>query len=118
MGKPCSSARRWHRQRARHYPECTKVLSPRDYPMINPLSRMLSFAALLLAAQIGCASAPAATQGSPARGGIPEADVRRLLPALADDSLEGRAPGSRGSAKAAAIIAREFAAAGLAPAGD
>ena len=47
-----------------------------------------------------------------------EADVRRLLSALADDSLEGRATGSRGSAKAAAIIAAEMQRIGLTPAGD
>ena len=49
---------------------------------------------------------------------ITEADVRRLLTALADDSLEGRGTGTRGSAKAATLIANEMRAAGLEPAGD
>ncbi len=49
---------------------------------------------------------------------ITEANVRRLLTALADDSLEGRMTGSRGSAKAAALIANEMRAIGLEPAGD
>ncbi len=49
---------------------------------------------------------------------ISEADVRRLLTSLADDSLEGRATGSRGSATAATLIAAEMRAIGLEPAGD
>jgi hypothetical protein len=49
---------------------------------------------------------------------ITEGDVRRLLSALADDSLEGRGTGTRGSMKAAAIIATEMKAIGLEPAGD
>src|SRR4051812_2247600 len=53
-----------------------------------------------------------------AASSITEADVRRLLTALADDSLEGRGTGTRGSAKAAALIANEMRAAGLEPAGD
>ncbi|MEO7455113.1 MAG: M28 family peptidase [Gemmatimonadaceae bacterium] len=44
--------------------------------------------------------------------------MRRLLTALADDSLEGRGTGTRGSAKAAALIANEMRAIGLEPAGD
>ena len=49
---------------------------------------------------------------------IGESDVRRLLTALADDSLEGRGTGTRGSAAAARLIAAEMRAAGLEPAGD
>ena len=49
---------------------------------------------------------------------ITEADVRRLVTSLADDSLEGRMTGSRGSAKAARIIAAEFQRIGLVAAGD
>jgi hypothetical protein len=49
---------------------------------------------------------------------ITEADVRRLLGALSDDSLEGRMTASRGSARAAAIIAAEMRRVGLEPAGD
>ena len=61
---------------------------------------------------------PAAATGAQGTATITEADVRRLLTALADDSLEGRGTGTRGSAKAAAIIANEMRAAGLEPAGD
>ena len=43
---------------------------------------------------------------SAARSGeITESDVRRLLGALSDDSLEGRMTASRGSARAASVIA-------------
>ena len=49
---------------------------------------------------------------------ITESDVRRLLGALSDDSLEGRMTASRGSARAAAIIAAEMRRIGLEPAGD
>ncbi len=51
-------------------------------------------------------------------GVVAERDVRRLLSALADDSLEGRGTGTRGSAKAAAIIAAEMQRIGLEPGGD
>ncbi|HEV7992004.1 MAG TPA: M20/M25/M40 family metallo-hydrolase [Gemmatimonadaceae bacterium] len=51
-------------------------------------------------------------------GAVTESDVRRLLGALSDDSLEGRMTGTRGSAKAAAIIADEMRRIGLEPAGD
>ena len=49
---------------------------------------------------------------------VTERDVRRLLSALSDDSLEGRMTATRGSARAAAIIAAEMRRIGLAPAGD
>jgi hypothetical protein len=49
---------------------------------------------------------------------VTEADVRRLLGALADDSMEGRGTGTRGSARAAAFIASELARYGVQPAGD
>jgi hypothetical protein len=45
-------------------------------------------------------------------------DVRRLLGALSADSMEGRGTGTRGSARAARLIADRMAAAGLVPAGD
>jgi Zn-dependent M28 family amino/carboxypeptidase len=41
-----------------------------------------------------------------------------LLSALADDSMEGRGTGARGSMRAAAFIAAQMRAAGLQPAGD
>ena len=77
-----------------------------------------------LVAPIGCStatksssSAQAATSISP-QAAITEADVRQLLTALADDSLEGRGTATVGSAKAARIIANAMQAAGLQPAGD
>jgi hypothetical protein len=79
------------------------------------LPSLLPFAAALLLT--ACATATPLPVAAP-REQIGVADVRRLLTALADDSLEGRATGSRGSAKAAALIAREFGAMGLVPAGD
>ena len=57
--------------------------------------------------------------GRPARSGeITESEVRRLLGALSDDSLEGRRTATRGSARAAAVIAAEMRRVGLEPAGD
>src|SRR4051794_40366776 len=53
-----------------------------------------------------------------ATNSVTERDVRRLLSALSDDSLEGRMTATRGSARAAAIIAAEMRRIGLAPAGD
>jgi Zn-dependent M28 family amino/carboxypeptidase len=50
--------------------------------------------------------------------GVTDADVRRLLGALADDSMEGRGTATRGSARAARFIAAEFARYGVQPAGD
>jgi hypothetical protein len=49
---------------------------------------------------------------------VTDSDVRRLLGALADDSMEGRATGSRGSARAARFIAAELERYGVRPAGD
>ena len=80
-------------------------------------------------AQLGCTAPMVSTtlppvpardaqSTSPAASTITEIDVRRLLTALADDSLEGRATGTQGSARAAALIANEMRAAGLEPAGD
>jgi len=78
---------------------------------------------LVLIAPLGCSSAttlsaPAATMSSAPQAVITEADVRHLLTALADDSLEGRGTGTAGSAKAARIIADAMQRAGLQPAGD
>ncbi|MEP6618348.1 MAG: M20/M25/M40 family metallo-hydrolase [bacterium] len=88
------------------------------------MNRCLALALVLAAAfaPLGC-SAPVVVTNAPvavsaAGSAITEGDVRRLLTALADDSLEGRATGSRGSAKAARIIANEMMRIGLEPAGD
>ena len=89
---------------------------------LNRSLRTLTF--LVFAAQLGCSSAPVTTTSAPVSVGststsvITESDVRRLLTALADDSLEGRGTGTRGSAKAATLIANEMRAMGLEPAGD
>jgi len=49
---------------------------------------------------------------------IRESDVRRILSALAHDSMEGRRTGTPGADRAAALIAAEMKAIGLTPAGD
>jgi hypothetical protein len=81
----------------------------------------------MMSAVLGvCAAQALATVSTPApaaaqvgrRAASPEGDVRRLLGALADDSLEGRATGTPGSARAARIIANEMQRIGLQPAGD
>lgn len=88
-----------------------------------PWTRLAAVALLVLVGPIACArtatttAAPGVAPASIAES-ITESDVRRLLTALADDSLEGRGTGTRGSAKAARIIAAEMRRAGLEPAGD
>jgi hypothetical protein len=77
------------------------------------MSRLALIAAALLLA--GCAR-PVAVP-APARV-ITEPEVQRLLGALAADSMEGRATGSVGGARAARLIAAEFQRIGLEPAGD
>ena len=78
----------------------------------------------LLCSAVACshATVPPATsptyQSNAPRGRVTEAGVRRLLGALADDSMEGRATGSPGSARAARFIASEFERYGVQPAGD
>jgi Zn-dependent M28 family amino/carboxypeptidase len=44
--------------------------------------------------------------------------IRDYVKVLADDAMEGRYPGTRGGDMAAAYVAKQFAADGLAPAGD
>jgi len=63
-------------------------------------------------------STPPAYRSAQAGPPVTESDVRRLLGALADDSMEGRATGTAGSARAAAFIAKEFERYGVQPAGD
>jgi len=50
--------------------------------------------------------------------GVSESDVRRLLGALADDSMQGRGTATPGSARAARFIAAELAGYGVQAAGD
>jgi Zn-dependent M28 family amino/carboxypeptidase len=58
---------------------------------------------------------PGATSTAPR---IAESQVRAVLSTLADDSMEGRMTGSRGSAKAATFIASQMSGVGLVPGGD
>jgi hypothetical protein len=80
--------------------------------------RLVATSVLLLTA--ACSVPGAATAAAPAPAGqtVTESDVRRLLSALSDDSLEGGMTATRGSARAAAIIAGEMQRIGLEPAGD
>ena len=77
-------------------------------------SRPLIF--LVLATTAACSRAVKVSTGVAVLA--PAARVRELLGALADDSMEGRMTGARGSAKAAKYIAERMADAGLVPAGD
>jgi hypothetical protein len=62
---------------------------------------------------LGASSTPSAQEP-----GTTPADVRRILSALADDSMEGRASGSRGGQRAARYIGAEMKKIGLEPLGD
>lgn len=73
----------------------------------------LALAGLILLA--GCMNHSATPAPAPR---VREADVRRVLSALADDSMEGRRTASAGELRAARFIASEMKATGLTPAGD
>lgn len=73
----------------------------------------LTLAGLILLA--GCASRRG--MPAPAASGS-EADVRRVLSALAEDSMEGRRTASAGELRAARFVVLEMKAIGLTPAGD
>ncbi|HVF38575.1 MAG TPA: hypothetical protein VM939_01660, partial [Gemmatimonadaceae bacterium] len=96
----------------------------RDDPHILDMtsSRQLLFAAAtaasLLSACAYSSPSPARTSAAAIATTVQEANVRRLLFALADDSLEGRRVGTAGEKRAAAIIAREMQVIGLQAAGD
>ena len=86
---------------------------------MNPIARSMQVVTTaLLGAMLASALASPASAQIGRRGMVLERDVRRLLSALADDSLEGRATGTRGSARAAGVIAEEMRRIGLEPAGD
>ena len=74
---------------------------------------MLGWATLLL---LACQARPAAV--APRDAPVREADVRRELLALADDSMEGRGTATPGGARAARFIAGELERFGIGPAGD
>ena len=88
---------------------------------MNPIRLIAVTGFALLSAGCGYQSAavspPAPARVSPSRS-ITEVDVRRILSALAHDSMEGRRTGTAGANRAAAFIASEMKAIGLAPAGD
>jgi hypothetical protein len=86
---------------------------------MTPLARAPRLVgAALLAALVASGLWHSAAAQVGRRAAVNERDVRRLLSALAADSLEGRATGTRGSARAAALIADEMRRIGLEPAGD
>jgi hypothetical protein len=83
--------------------------------------RGLAFAsgfAMLACSRATVVSTPRSIPATLAARPVTEADVRRLLGALADDSMEGRATATRGSARAARFIAAELERYGVKPAGD
>jgi Peptidase family M28 len=77
---------------------------------------------LVLAALAACARAstiaPAGTSAGATSADITEADLRRRLFLIADDSMMGRETGSEGAYKATEYIASEFRRLGLEPAGE
>ena len=84
---------------------------------------LCALSAVAILSPLGCSGPVVSTAAAPLAlpdggGAVTESNVRRLLTALADDSLEGRATGSRGSAKAARLIANEMKSIGLEAAGD
>jgi hypothetical protein len=89
-------------------------------PIHTPIARHLRLgcSTATLLALVACGGG-ASTGATPAREYRPsEGSVRELLATLAADSMEGRGTATRGSARAAAYIARQFQAAGLEAAGD
>lgn len=64
------------------------------------------------------AAKPSIARPSISDAPVAESQVRAVMSVLADDSLEGRMTGSRGSAKAATFIAEQMSAVGLVPGGD
>ena len=100
---------------------------------VNKISQLpasvIVAAFLIVTAIAGCATStrgPASPSGSAAEPAsvartdppVHESEVRYIMSVLADDSLEGRMTGSRGSAKAATFIAQQMRVIGLASAGD
>lgn len=76
----------------------------------------------IIAGIVACAPAITPVTTLPSAGtsvdAISESNVRRVLSALAADSMEGRETGTRGANRAAAFIAAEMKALGLTPGGD
>src|SRR5688500_4816019 len=80
-----------------------------------PRSRLLAVAVAMAIA--GCARQAPAPVPTPAAV-VRDAEVRRILTALAHDSMEGRRTGTPGADRAAAFIASEMNAIGVTAAGD
>ena len=79
------------------------------------IKRSLFVLSALAAVAVLSASTSAPIQGGPT---TTPADVRRILSALADDSMEGRASGTPGARRAARYIGGEMKKIGLEPLGD
>lgn len=81
---------------------------------------MKSKSLLIAFAVAACTPAATPVGTAPVTGAdaITETDVRRILSALAADSMEGRETGTRGANKAAAFLASEMKALGLSAGGD
>jgi hypothetical protein len=73
---------------------------------------------VLLVAVAACSRSAVISTPRPTAAVVDSAGVYRLLSALAADSMEGRGTGTRGSMRAATMIAAQMQAIGLAPAGD
>ncbi len=90
-------------------------------PSEGPVTRAATlFGAAVLAATVGCGGAPEVDgvrlDGGAVESGLTAIDsvgLRARTAFLADDLLEGRAPGTRGGAIAAAYLASEFGSLGL-----
>lgn len=86
-------------------------MSFRPFPALTAGVVLVTLVAACAARRIEVTSGPAPAPSTPER-------VRLLLGALAHDSMEGRATGAPGSARAARFIAERMREAGLEPAGD
>jgi len=83
------------------------------------LATVLVLAACSRSVSVSTSAAPSTSPtAASSASGVTDADVRRLLGALADDSMEGRGTATRGSERAASFIASEFRRYGVQPAGD
>jgi Predicted aminopeptidases len=83
---------------------------------LRKTASLLSAAIVLLGWSTAASAhpAPSGRGTGPEVSAVTELDVRRILSALAADSMEGRRSGSRGGAKAAAYVAQEMQSIGLA----
>src|SRR5258708_2529112 len=82
----------------------------------RPLAALLSL--VFFVASLVAQTAPIPPAVKAAEAAIDAEKIRAHVRFLADDLLEGRGPGLRGSELAAAYIATQFALSGLKPGGD